>query len=123
MTDARGIGPNTLRAILDGLGLKLVKMQNLPANVGRSPELALVERVSIKPRDYIARWSPDIHQDDQHDETPHYDEKRIEASFLAISALDVPQCRRCRGTGYLIVGTMQDRHTCLKCDGSGRKNR
>lgn len=31
-----------------------------------------------------------------------------------------PKCRRCLGRGHLLVGTMEDRQTCPKCEGTKR---
>lgn len=42
------VGPNALAAELAKLGLKIVKVDNVPANIGKRPELVACEHFDIR---------------------------------------------------------------------------
>jgi hypothetical protein len=53
----RKVGPTTLGALLNELGLEIVKLDNLPVNIGKRAELVLCEHFDIYVADPVNRWA------------------------------------------------------------------
>lgn len=50
------MGPSALQETLADMGLQLLKTDNRPANLGKSPELLVCERLKITVRDIPSKW-------------------------------------------------------------------
>lgn len=54
---AKSVGPTALRDLLDSYGLKLIKRENTPMNIGKTPELVVCELLDIKVRSHTVEWA------------------------------------------------------------------